>query len=72
MDKLILKRIKLNFDEKGSDTIDFKKLKEKLKSEIESEHVGHKVFYQDDLTTITDDYLILAFSINENKIARSL
>jgi len=71
MEKLILKRIKLNFDKQNSETIEFKNLKEKFESEIKSEYSGMHVFFKEDLITITNDYIILAFDVKKKKFVKS-
>lgn len=65
MKKLHFKRIKLEFGSTDSCLIDIDKLIETEKSLLKDQNPKNEVTVIDKLTTITDNYYIIAFSIKD-------
>lgn len=68
MKKLYIKRIKLDFFVFDSETIDISVIEQKVKDE----YPNHNVTQLNEMTTISGEYLIIAFSITEKIKARGV
>lgn len=65
MQKLHIKRIKLNFDETDSVELNYIELLKKEKEFLKAKYPENKIFEFKDMHIITDTYLVLVFKIVE-------
>jgi len=71
MQKLHIKRIKLNFDETGSVELNFIETIKKEKEILRAKYTENKIYEFKEMHTVTDTHLVLVFKIVEAQRAVS-
>lgn len=64
MKKLHFRRIKLDFNDSDSTTIELNEIRKSEKANLVKTYPNHSITQLDEMTTISEGYLIIAFSIN--------
>lgn len=67
MRKIHIKRIKLDFNESGSAIIELKEIEQSEREYLLSLYPNHSVSQLKEMTTISDGYLMIVFSVNEKR-----
>lgn len=67
MRKIHIKRIKLDFNESDSAIIELKEIEQSEREYLLSLYPNHSVSQLKEMTTISDGYLMIVFSVNEKR-----
>lgn len=67
MEKLLIKRIELDFNESDSTIIDLDEIVKNEKVDLGKKYPDHTISYKEEKTIILEEYLIIVFSIIKPK-----